>query len=85
MTDTNLITDDQLARLRAVAEDPFVAPSKRIEARTILKQIRRLKEGAESDRLRRELQRKIAAGHDLAWRERAIAQELGLIARRGDD
>lgn len=85
MSDTAPITDDQLAQLRAVAEDPLIAPSKRVEARTILKTLAREQEDARDGELRGRLQAKIRAGRDLTWRERAVARQLGLVAGREDD
>lgn len=84
MSETAPITEDQLAQLRAVAEDPLIAPSKRVEARTILKTLAREQEGARDSALRRRLQAKIRAGRDLPWRERAVARQLGLIPGRDD-
>lgn len=82
MTDTDLITDDQLARLRAIAEDPFIAPSKRIEARSLLKAWREEQDKARGVDVRRRLQDKIRTGRHLSWRERAVAREMGLLEDR---
>lgn len=78
----NPITDDQLARLRAVAEDPMIAPSKRVEARALLKAWREEQDKARGVDVRRRLQEKIRTGRHLSWRERAVARELGLIEGR---
>lgn len=83
MTDLATATDEQLDRLRAVAEDPLIAPSKRVEARKLLKAWREEHEAARDAELRCRLLAKLRSGRDLTWRERAVAQRLGLVAGRG--
>lgn len=84
VTDTPPIPPDELARLKAIAEDPLIAPSKRVEARTILKAWRRAQDEARDSGLRRRLQAKIRDGEELSWRERIQAQEMGLLAKRAE-
>lgn len=78
------ITADELARLRAVAEDPLIAPSKRVEARTILKALAHAQEEAHDIDLRRLLAAKIRTGQALSWRERTQARNLKLLAKRAE-
>ena len=73
-------TENDLAALRAVAEDPLVAPSKRVEAR---KQLRAYREQAEAMEgaaaAARRLRSKIAACRRLTWREFTAARAFGLL------
>lgn len=76
MTDTAL----DLAALRAVAEDPLVAPSKRVEARKALWAYRDAVAEAEgAARAARRLKAKIARGWPMTWREIAAARAMGLL------
>lgn len=73
-----------LDRLRAVAEDPLVRPSERVQARKVLRAYREQAEAAEgAAKAMQRLRAKLAAGVQLTWREAATARAMGLM--RDDD
>lgn len=80
MSDTAPITEEQLAKLRTVAEAPLIAPSKRVEAWTILKALGSHEEKhADAKVTARDLAARVAAGERRPWRERRIAVDLGVL------
>lgn len=80
------MTDIDLAALRAVAEDPFVAPSERVQARKQLRAYREQAEAAEGAAgAARRIRAKLAAGRDLTWREFVAARAMGLLKLRDDE
>lgn len=82
MGDTMQAAD--LEALKAVAEDPFIAPSKRVAARKILREHRANQMAAQGDRaIKAALQAKVAQGEPMTWRERQLARDLGLVSREG--
>lgn len=75
-----------LGRLRAVAEDPLVRPSLRVQARKVLRAYREQAEAAEgAAKAIQRLRAKIAAGRDLTWREAATARAMGLMGAEDED
>lgn len=73
------LTEDQLAALWTIAEDPLAVPSRRVEARKLLKAWRDAHDDARGAELRRRIQDAKRSGRGLTWRERAIAVKLGMI------
>lgn len=73
-------TEAALAALGAIAEDPLVAPSKRVEARKALRAYRDAVAEAEgAARAARRLRAAITSGRPLTWREIAAARAMGLL------
>lgn len=69
-----------LATLRIIAEDPLVAPSKRVEARKALRAYRDAVAEAEgAARAAWRLKAKIARCLPMTWREIAAARAMGLM------
>lgn len=76
-------TDIDFAALRAVAENPLVAPSKRVEARKALRAYREAQaEAATAASGMRRIRTKIATGGDLTGAEAATATAMGLLDGR---
>lgn len=79
------MTAIDLAALRAVAEDPLVAPSERVEARKALRAYREAQaEAATAASGMRRIRAKIAAGRDLTGAEIATARAMGLLDGRDE-
>lgn len=75
-----------LDALRADAENPLIAPSRRVQARKALKVYREQAEAAEGAAgAARRIRAKIAAGRELTWREFAAARAMGLLKLRDED
>ena len=81
------MTDTDLAALRAVAENPLVAPSVRVEARKALRAYREAQAQAEAATAAsgmRRIRAKIAAGRDLTGAETATARAMALLDGRDE-
>lgn len=77
---SDALADPDLAALRAIAENPLIAPSKRVEARKVLREYReQQREAMTSKQLAQRIRDKLRRGFPLGWREAGIARELGLL------